>query len=89
VVADDGGTAYAVQLRNGVLIYTADRSLTDSDIVVTSSRPALAQLVLGASTPEQLAADGDLSIASGEIADLTDMFNLIEPFKFWFHIVTP
>jgi len=89
VVADDGGTAYAVQLRNGVLIYTADLSLTDSDIVVTSSRPALAQLVLGASTPEQLAADGDLSIASGEIADLTDMFNLMEPFTFWFNIVTP
>lgn len=82
-------TQYAVQLRNGVLIYTLGLALENPDLVVTSTQPALAQLVLGSSTPESLSKPDELSVAGGDLADLTDLFDLLEPFKFWFDIVTP
>ena len=50
---------------------------------------ALAQLVLGSSTPEQLSQTGELSVYRGAIGDLTELCDLWEPFTFWFNIVTP
>jgi alkyl sulfatase BDS1-like metallo-beta-lactamase superfamily hydrolase len=80
---------YAVRLRNGVLVYTPDLALDSPDLVVSSSQPALAQLVLGSATPRQLVDAGELTITEGDVSGLAELADLLEPFQFWFNIVTP
>lgn len=89
ISTEDADDLYAVQLRNGVLIYTPGLSLESPDLVVDSSQPALAQLVLGTATPKQLAESGELTIAEGDVETMSEITELLEPFQFWFNIVTP
>lgn len=80
---------FAVQLQNGVLIYTPGRVLTDAALTLTTTKDALAQLVLGASTAEDLVAAGQVTVEHGDLAHLSTVQELLEPFPFWFDIVTP
>ncbi|MDV6211934.1 alkyl sulfatase dimerization domain-containing protein [Rhodococcus erythropolis] len=86
---DNNSERFAVQIRNGVLIYTPELDLPNPDLVITSTKDALTQLVLGASTVSDLASAGEVTLHSGDLNVLTSVFNLVEPFPFWFNIVTP
>ena len=89
-VHDGDSTAlFAIQVRNGVMIYTSDRALDPADLTLSTTKNALTKLVLGSATPEELETAGELTIDTGELTKLAELFDLVEPFPFWFNIVTP
>lgn len=85
----DSSKPFAVQIRNGVFIYTPELELPEPDLVITTTKDALAQLVLGASTVDDLVGAGEITTNREDLGALASVFNLVEPFPFWFNIVTP
>ncbi|MFD7640464.1 alkyl/aryl-sulfatase [Kitasatospora sp. NPDC059795] len=78
-----------VQLRNGVLVYTPGALPDTADALYTVTRAGLDALAIGATTPDQLAADGDLTVDSGTLAPLNTFNNTLETFEYWFGLTTP
>ena len=84
----DAGEEFAVTLTNGVLTHRAGGARSEVDATVTVERAALNELLLGAATPEQLAASGRLSI-DGDASLLAQLLGLLDPPDPGFAIVTP
>ena len=84
----DAGEEFAVTLTNGVLTHRAGDARGAVDATVTVERAALNELLLGAATPEQLAASGRLSI-DGDASLLAQLLGLLDPPDPGFAIVTP
>ncbi|MFD9858755.1 alkyl/aryl-sulfatase [Streptomyces alboflavus] len=83
-------TQCVVQLRNGVLVYTA--TLVDpgrGEATYTLTRSGLNRLAIGEATPDQLVADGDLTVTTGTLDPLNTLNGLLETFEYWFGLTTP
>ncbi|WP_461472343.1 alkyl/aryl-sulfatase [Microbacterium sp. HJ5] len=85
--ADGDPSTYALELRNGCLIYTPGKELEAADARVTSTRGDLAKAVFGAagaqgSPVDAMAVDGDRDAVAR-------LFSLLEDFPFWFPIAGP
>ncbi|MCI3935108.1 alkyl/aryl-sulfatase [Streptomyces sp. AN091965] len=78
-----------VQLRNGVLVYTPRTAPDSADAVYTLTRTGLNDLVIGATTPDQLLTDGTLTITTGTITPLNTFTGLLDSFEYWFGLTTP
>ncbi|MGW8375139.1 alkyl sulfatase dimerization domain-containing protein [Streptomyces sp. ODS28] len=79
-----------VRVRNGVLVFTAglvDAESTDASYTVT--RAGLNRLAVGDATPEQLLADGELTVTQGALRPLNTLNGLLETFEYWFGLSTP
>ncbi|MFE7130912.1 alkyl/aryl-sulfatase [Streptomyces sp. NPDC057638] len=88
-LADDP-THCTVQLRNGVLVYTP--GLTNpvtADATYTLTRVGLNSLAIAQTTPDQLAADGELTVTTGALDPLNTLNGLLETFEYWFGLTTP
>ncbi len=83
-----GAVGYALQLRNGCLIYTAGMTSEHPDVTVTSAKGVLAGLVFGSITLAEALADGSVG-TSGDGAALSTLFGLLTDFPLWFGIVEP
>jgi alkyl sulfatase BDS1-like metallo-beta-lactamase superfamily hydrolase len=83
-----GESGYALELRNGCLIYTAGKALERPDATVSSTKAALAGAVFGTSSVADATASGALEV-TGDGAVVADLFALLEDFAFWFPIVQP
>lgn len=84
----DTGTTYALELRNGVLIYTAGKTLDAPDATVNSMKAALAAATFGSSSVADAVKSGDITV-DGSYEPLVQLFGLLEDFEFWFPIVRP
>ncbi|MFD9903491.1 alkyl/aryl-sulfatase [Streptomyces sp. NPDC059063] len=83
-------TQCVVQLRNGVLVFTA--ALVDaeqSDATYTLTRSGLNRWAIGEATPDQLVTDGSLSVDTGSVDPLNALNGLLETFAYWFGLTTP
>ncbi len=80
-------TTYALELRNGCLIYTPGKSLVNPDAAVSATRAALAAAVFGASDTDRSPVD-DLAV-TGDGESVSTLFSLLDDFPFWFPIVQP
>ncbi|MEU1288199.1 alkyl sulfatase dimerization domain-containing protein [Kitasatospora sp. NPDC005856] len=78
-----------VQLRNGVLVYTPAPAPEGADATYTVTREGLNGLAVGATTPERLVADGDLTVVTGTIDALDTLNGLLDTFEYWFGLTTP
>ncbi len=86
----DDPTQCTLQLRNGVLVYTA--TLADPEqaqATYTLTRSGLNRLAVGEATPDQLVADGDLTVTTGTLDPLNTLDGLLETFDYWFGLTTP
>ncbi|WP_411129067.1 alkyl/aryl-sulfatase [Streptomyces sp. x-19] len=86
---DDDPGQCTVKLRNGVLIYTPQPAPDTADAVYTISRDGLNSLSIGAATPEELQASGDLTLTTGTLAPLNTLTRLLDTFEYWFGLTTP
>jgi alkyl sulfatase BDS1-like metallo-beta-lactamase superfamily hydrolase len=84
----DTGGKYLVELENGVLTHTADRSSDKADATITLSRPTLDKIMLKETTLDQALDARDVKIA-GNKDRLTELVSYLDTFDFWFDIVTP
>ncbi|MFI8931497.1 alkyl/aryl-sulfatase [Streptomyces sp. NPDC053474] len=87
-LADDPDQC-TVQLRNGVLVYTPRTAPDSADATYTLTRTGLNDLVIGATTPDQLLTDGTLTVTTGTIAPLNTFTELLDTFEYWFGLTTP
>ncbi|MET9291055.1 alkyl sulfatase dimerization domain-containing protein [Streptomyces sp. NPDC003077] len=86
----DDPTRCVVRLRNGVLVYTAGLIAPEhADATYTLTRSGLNLLAIGQTTPDQLAADGDLTVTTGTMDPLNTLNGLLETFEYWFGLSTP
>ncbi|MEK8170741.1 alkyl sulfatase C-terminal domain-containing protein [Streptomyces sp. M19] len=86
---DDPGQC-VVRLRNGVLVYAARPAVAKrADATYTLTRAGLNSLAVGRATPEQLVADGALTVDSGTLDPLNTLNGLLETFTYWFGLTTP
>ncbi|MGV9453084.1 alkyl/aryl-sulfatase [Streptomyces sp. NPDC003635] len=82
------GDTFLQQLRNGVLTCLATTTGADPDVSVTLREADLRAVLLGLSTPEQLAAKDDVEV-SGDIGALSKLLGLLDSPDSDFAIVTP
>jgi len=84
----DSGGKYLVGLQNGVLNHTAGEQADNADATITLSRDVLDSIVLGETTLEKAATDGEIQIA-GDPDKLDQLVSSLDTFEFWFNIATP
>jgi alkyl sulfatase BDS1-like metallo-beta-lactamase superfamily hydrolase len=68
---------YSLTIRRGVCQFD-ERVLDDNDVVLTLTKPVFDQVLLGNSSIEQAASDGDVQIV-GELSQLRRFLNYFEP----------
>ena len=82
------GQTYAIELRNGVLIYTADKSFDNADATLTVDKLGFAGLMMGGATLDKEVAGGKAKLDGG--ADkVNELLGLLDTFPGMFNIVTP
>lgn len=84
----DDGSAFAVNVENGVLHYRRGRQNPEADVTLNLGRSGFAGLMLAGTPPTALQSAGLLDI-EGDSRVLTELLGLLDSFEFWFNIVTP
>ncbi len=79
---------YAMTLENGVLNHLPDKQDPEPDASITVTRSSLTQVLLGAATPQDLLASGELKI-DGDAMKLATLLGLLDEPDPNFAIVTP
>lgn len=79
---------YAMTLENGVLNYLPDKQAPEPDASITITRSSFNQVLLGAATPQDLLASGELQI-DGDAMKLATLLGLLDEPDPNFAIVTP
>lgn len=79
-------STYALELRNGCLIYTPEKLLSTPDATVSTTRVALATAAFNTADPDAAAAGLDIE---GNRSAVATLFSLLDDFSFWFPIVQP
>ncbi len=80
--------SYLLTLENSVLNALKGKPDDKADVTLTIDRSGLDQILLGEKKLPALVAEGKAKIAGNPEA-LTGLLSAIEPFEFWFNIVTP
>ena len=83
----DGGT-YAVELRNGVIIYTADKTFDKADATLTVDKLGFAGLMMGGLTLDKEISAGKAKV-DGDAGKINELLALLDTFPTMFDIVTP
>lgn len=78
---------FLLELRNGVLVYTAGKSGTTTDARASSTKSALARALFLGADLDALQSSGDLTIDTP--APVERLFSLFDEFHTWFPIVEP
>ncbi len=87
-VFPDLGERYVLNLENCALTYLTDRTADHAHVTVTLARPVLSQLVLRQITLGDAIDTGAIALA-GDANKLRELFELIDEFRFMFHILEP
>ncbi|MER8235223.1 alkyl sulfatase dimerization domain-containing protein [Streptomyces sp. NPDC094049] len=82
-------TTYTLRVRSGVLVQYPGTLEPATDAVYGITRAGLNDLTISAATPDQLLADGTLTITSGTIDPLNTLDGLLDTFEYWFGLTTP
>ena len=83
-----GSDKYALELRNGVLIYSKGKQLPKADATLNMPKNAFAATLMGATTLDKQVQDGHAKI-DGSTAKVNELLGLFDTFDVNFNIVTP
>lgn len=84
----DGSVDYLLEVRNGVLVYTAGARHPEPDATAKSSKGALAEALFGGRPLDELVAASDIAI-EGDADLVARIFGLLDDFPLWFEIIRP
>ncbi|ETW98396.1 MAG: metallo-beta-lactamase, partial [Candidatus Entotheonella factor] len=87
-VFPDLAERYTLTLENCALTYMAGKTADHAHVTVTLARPVLSQLVLQQITLTDAIHEGAIAL-EGDGSKLSDLFELIDEFRFMFHILEP
>jgi alkyl sulfatase BDS1-like metallo-beta-lactamase superfamily hydrolase len=82
------GESYALEVRNGTLIYTKDGQLAKTDATLEMSRSDLASAIMGGRSLADGIKAGAVTV-KGDQGKVDMLFSLLDTFDFNFPIVTP
>ncbi|MBX5159057.1 MULTISPECIES: alkyl/aryl-sulfatase [unclassified Rhizobium] len=83
----DTNQKYAVGVANAAIHYSKDKTLSDADVSIVTTREALNDVMLGTSTMEKQVVEGKAKL-TGDPKKLAEFVGLLDNFEFWFNIVT-
>jgi alkyl sulfatase BDS1-like metallo-beta-lactamase superfamily hydrolase len=78
---------YVVGVENSAIHYSKDKSMPSAHASIVTTREALNDVMLGASTMEKQVVEGKSKL-SGDPKKLAEFVGLLDNFPFWFNIVT-
>jgi alkyl sulfatase BDS1-like metallo-beta-lactamase superfamily hydrolase len=84
----DTGEQVALLLSNGALSHVIGRKHETADATITLTRDALNRFILGASTLNEEAKSGEITVAP-DPAPLDQLLALLDEFSLWFNIIEP
>lgn len=87
-IIPDQNKKYALQIKNGVLNYFANKSIDHADLSMTINRKDLNSLIIGKIAMEELVKSDRLSI-KGEKDSFQKFLSLFDKFNPWFNLVEP
>ena len=82
------GSNYAVELRNGVVIYTADKTFDKADATLTVDKLGFAGLMMGGMTLDREVSAGKARV-DGDVGKINELLALLDTFPAMFDIITP
>lgn len=82
------GPNYAIELRNGVIIYSADKTLDKADATLTVDKLGFAGLIMSGLSLDKEISAGKASV-EGDGTRITELIGLLDTFPSMFDIVTP
>lgn len=82
------GKVFALELRNGVLIYSADKPFDKPDATLRIDKIGFAELLMGGARLDQLTSANKATV-SGDRTQVEQMFALLQTFDPMFPIVAP
>ena len=88
LVMPDTSQSFLLTLENSVMNHIKSKPGQKADLTLTLNRSALNDILLGQAKLTALIADGRAKVEGRQEA-LTDLLGCLEPFEFWFNIVTP
>ena len=86
--ASDGPVDYLLEVRNGVLVYTADGRHPEPDATARSTKAALAEALFGGRPLDDLVAASVVAV-DGDVDMVGRIFGLLDDFPLWFEIIRP
>lgn len=87
-VFTDTGEQVLLHLSNGALSHVIGRTDDAADATVTLTRAALNRFILGQTTLDDEAKNGEITVAP-DIAPLDTLLGLLDDFDLWFNIIEP
>ncbi|MCH4874741.1 alkyl/aryl-sulfatase [Pseudomonas sp. TMW22091] len=82
------GENYAIELRNGVVIYTKDKVFDKPDATLTVGKEGFAGLMMGGATLDKEIEAGKAKV-EGDPEKVKELLGLLDTFPTMFNIVTP
>jgi alkyl sulfatase BDS1-like metallo-beta-lactamase superfamily hydrolase len=87
LVTPDTNETYLITLENSVINHVPGKAGQAADASLTLDRSALNEILLGKAKLPGLVAEGKAKV-DGEAGAISDLLGCLEPFSFWFDIVT-
>ena len=87
-VFTDTGEKAMLELVNGSLNHSLDRTADDADATITLTRTALDRVLLGETTLLAEAEGGEIKVEP-DVKPLAELLELLDEFKIWFNVIEP
>jgi len=84
----DKNETHYLTVKNGVLNHSSKPGKAQPDCTLTIDRSDMDEIILGSSTLVKKVAEGKAKV-EGNQDKLKEFLGLLDPFEFWFNIVTP
>ena len=88
MVFTDTGEKAMLELVNGSLNHTLDRTADAPDATITLTRTALDRVLLGETTLLAEAEGKEIEVEP-EVKPLAELLELMDEFKIWFNVIEP
>jgi alkyl sulfatase BDS1-like metallo-beta-lactamase superfamily hydrolase len=88
MVFTDTGEKAMLELVNGSLNHSLDRTADAADATITLTRTALDRVLLGETTLLAEAKEGEISVEP-DVQPLAEVLELMDEFKIWFNVIEP
>jgi alkyl sulfatase BDS1-like metallo-beta-lactamase superfamily hydrolase len=87
-VFSDTDEQAVLELRNGSLNHSLDRTDADADATVTLTRAVFDGVIVGETDLLEEAKNGNVGVAP-DIAPLAELVGLLDTFNIWFNVIEP
>ncbi|HTQ68446.1 MAG TPA: alkyl sulfatase dimerization domain-containing protein [Solirubrobacteraceae bacterium] len=88
MVFSDTAEKAVLELRNGSLSHSLDRTAAKPDVTVTLERESLNSVIMGEADLLELAGNGTIGVEP-DVSPLAELVGLLDTFELWFNIVEP